>query len=201
MVPNSSYGRLHTCVIRMERYLLVLWVNTSSHWTSQNWIKTNKQQLVYKNDQLTITHFSVFALHAKKLQQSQFFISRLASMSSQQGFGKLLCNYFLVRSPWVELGLWPQLQLPLSRFHWPYLGMTWSQPLCEWKQISALSLHRPRSRKIQYLAYLRDQNLALWGRWRGRGTRRGRGHGAAACWPIDTPAPGCAMGCHARSGL
>lgn len=86
-------------------------------------------------------------------------------------------------------------------FRLPYLGETWSQPLCEWKQISALSLHRPRSRKIQYLAYLRDQNLALWGRWHGHGTRRVQGHGAAACWPIDTPAPSCAMGCHALSGL
>lgn len=73
-------------------------------------------------------------------------------------------------------------------------------PLCEWKQLSAFSLHRPRSRRIQYLAYLRDQNLALWGRWRGRGTRRDRGCGAAVCWPNDTPAPGCEMGCHAQSG-
>lgn len=86
-------------------------------------------------------------------------------------------------------------------FHRTLPGRDLKPTPCEWKQISALSLHRPRSRKIQYLAYLRDQNLALWGRWRGRGTRRGRDRGAAACWPIDTPAPGCGMGCHARSGL
>lgn len=116
-------------------------------------------------------------------------------MSSQQGVGKLL------------IFLWGQIRdlscgFHFLSFHRPYLGETWSQPpFCEWKQISALSLHSPRSRKIQYLAYLRDQNLALWGRWRGRGTRRGRGPGAAACWPTGTPAPGCGMGCHARSGL
>lgn len=154
------------------------------------------------NDELT--KGSVFSLHAKNLPQqyqTQFVISRVASMSSPQGFGKLLSNYVPVRSPRAELGSWPRPQPLLLSFHRPYLGKTWSQPLCEWKQISALSLHRPRSRKIQYLAYLRDQNLALWGRWRGRGTRRGRGRGAAACWPTGTPAPGCGMGCHARSGL
>lgn len=148
-----------------------------------------------------LTKGSVFSLHAKNLPlQYQFVISRVASMSSPQGFGKL-SNHVPVRSPWAELGSWPQLQPPLLSFHQPYLGKTRSQPLCEWKQISALSLHRPRSRKIQYLAYLRDQNLALWGRWRGRGTLSGLGRGAAACWPTDTPAPGCGMGCHARSGL
>lgn len=115
----------------------------------------------------------------------------------------------------VSARLWKQLlfscqvsksgiEFLISAVSWfcrPYLGKTWRPPLCEWQQISALSLHSPRSRKIQYLAYLRDQNLALWGRWRGRGTRSARGRGAAACWPIDTPVPGCEMGYHARSGL
>lgn len=112
---------------------------------------------------------------------------------------KVLESSSAVRSPLPEVGSSPHLGS--SRFQWPYLGKTWSQPLCEWKQKSALSLHRPRSREIQYLAYLRDQNLALWGRWRGRGIRRGRGPAAAACWPIGTPAPGCGTGCHARLGL
>lgn len=109
-------------------------------------------------------------------------------------------NSLLGRSVRVELGFWAPPKRPLSSFHRPYLGKTWRQPLCEWEQISALSLHSPRSRKIQYLAYLRDQNLALWGRWHGRGTQRAQGRGVAACWPIDTPAPGCEMGYHARSG-
>ena len=140
------------------------------------------------------------------LQQNTFFITRVATMSSQQGFGKLLNNRSPVRSPLPEWGSWPQLQPQLVVFFFKVSidltwAKTWSQtPECERKQISALSLHSPRSRKIQYLAYLQDQNLALWGRWRGRGTRRGRGRGAAACWPTGTPAPGCGTGCHARSG-
>lgn len=119
-------------------------------------------------------------------------------MSCQQGLEMI--NSLLERSGRVELGLRSLPKRPLSSFHQPYLGKTWRRPLCEWEQLSALSLHSPRSRKIQYLAYLRDQNLALWERSHGRGTQRAQGRGAAACWPIGTPAPGCEMGYHARSG-
>lgn len=52
-------------------------------------------------------------------------------MSSQQGCGRLLNEYFSVRSLLAELGSWPAAAA--SSFHWPYLGKTWSQPLCEWE--------------------------------------------------------------------
>lgn len=148
-------------------------------------------------------HFC-FSLHAKRT--STVPISFKSSKGSGWGGINVVSarlwndNSLLERSGRVELGLRSLPKRPLSSFHQPYLGKTWRQPLCEWEQLSALSLHSPRSRKIQYLAYLRDQNLALWGRSHGRGTRRAQGRGAAACWPIGTPAPGCEMGYHARSG-
>ncbi len=165
-----------------------LWVKKSSKKksavSSQKW-QTNKHFWFFSTCQKTL-YISVSIFHIQggiNVKSARFREATKKWISCEVAVGKI------------------RFRLPLLSFHRPYLGKTWSQPLWEWKQISALSLHRPRSRKIQYLAYLRDQNLALWGRWRGRGTRRGRGRGAAACWPIDTPAPGCGMGCHARSGL
>lgn len=165
------------------------------------------------NDNLT-KHPPVFLYMPKTFfnkYQSQFdSYPGWASMSSQQGFGELLGKlFFPARLPRARLGSRPQPQPPFFFLKKqlfsvePYLGKTWSQPPffvngSRYQHSVCTGLDRE---KIQYLAYLRDQNLALWGRWRGRGTRRGRGRAAAACWPTDTPAPGCGMGCHARSGL
>ncbi len=59
---------------------------------------------------------------------------------------------------------------------------------------------QPRSRETQYLAYLRDQNLAWWGRWRGRDARRARGPASAGCLPSGTPAPDSGTDSRAQSG-
>ncbi len=59
---------------------------------------------------------------------------------------------------------------------------------------------QPRSRETQYLAYLRDQNLAWWGRWHGRDARRARGPASAGCLPSGTPAPDSGTDSRALSG-
>lgn len=72
------------------------------------------------------------------------------------------------------------------RFTWcPGVMMPTVRRELVWSTYSA----QPRSRETQYLAYLRDQNLAWWGRWRDRDVRRDRGPVSADCSPSDTPAP------------
>ena len=139
--------------------------------------------------------------------QSQFkSFPGWASMSIQQGFGELLGNYFPceVAAGTIGFATSAAASAHFKKFFRRTLPGQDLKPTplfvngSRYQHSVCTGLDRE---KIQYLAYLRDQNLALWGRWRGRGTRRGRGRAAAACWPTDTPAPGCGMGCHARSGL